>query len=186
MPPRPRNVAKILSDGDPHLLLVFYRSLFSPYEDGLIIADARGRDELRKAIEEAGAFVAPGPPMTLCTARLKVHGPKYSIQQSEVCTQDGWDKVMHGTFQWSAKSRPRVANVRGDEMGGWPGEATCAAIGEEHFPSKHRYVLQPELALPSVRCFPLRLNATDGRFGPLALQRSRRLWSKVAPGEPNC
>jgi len=102
---RRHNVAKILSDDDPSLLKIFYRSLHDPANDGLIIADSRPKPLLVKAFVDAGVFYAPDAWYSICTAPLKNAGPKYSTHAKARCDHGGWQKVANGFFR--AYSQPR-------------------------------------------------------------------------------
>lgn len=102
---RGMHLAKVLSDADPGLLVVFYRSLARPQTDGLIVADIRPKAELHRAFAQAGAFMAPATEYTVCKSLLKHGGPKYSLHQGAICSGGGWERLDHGVFRAYAKPR---------------------------------------------------------------------------------
>jgi len=93
------NVAKILSDDDPTLLKIFYRSLHDPTNDGLIIADSRPKPMLVKAFVDAGILFAPPAWHSICTSPLRRNGPKYSVHTKAQCNNGGWERVDGGFFR---------------------------------------------------------------------------------------
>lgn len=102
---RRQHTAKILSDNNPRLLTVFYRSLSNPAADGLIIADVRTEASLRQAFVRSAAFVVPTTQFTVCTADFPKGGPKYSIFKGNGCGTAGWEKLHGAHFQAYAKPR---------------------------------------------------------------------------------
>mmetsp|Transcript_7881 Transcript_7881/g.18422 ORF Transcript_7881/g.18422 Transcript_7881/m.18422 type:complete len:936 (+) Transcript_7881:134-2941(+) len=91
------NLAKMYPDPDePRLLIVFYRYLENPAEDGLIIADSRPASQVVKAFDQAGAFWAPPMAYSVCSAKI-AKGVKYGVNEGLTC-QCGWEKIKGGTF----------------------------------------------------------------------------------------
>merc|ERR1712232_27878 len=108
---RRRHLAKILKDLDddaPRMIVQFYRSLESPSEDGLIIADPRTPEALQEAFVRVGAFAAPPSDYRVCQSKLQ-NGHKYSIHEGSHCGGGGWEQVQGGGLR--AFARPREGFV---------------------------------------------------------------------------
>lgn len=103
------HLAKVLTAEEPEMLLTFYRSLASPADDGLIIADARPADEIREAFELMGAVLVPPTKHSVCASFLEQNGPKFSIHPTPTCSGAGWKAIKHGYFR--AYVRPRKGMV---------------------------------------------------------------------------
>lgn len=99
------HLAKIVSDENPSLLVAFYRSLNSPATDGLIIADPRPADIVRKAFVNTGDFLSPPAEYTICTSKLSAGSSdqKYSMQEGHMCG-NGWNHVQGATFWAHSKN----------------------------------------------------------------------------------
>jgi len=100
-----RNLAKIFDGGSSRLLVEFFRSMSSPEEDGMIIADPRRRAVIRSAFSNTKSFVSPPAEFSICTAPLKQRGPKYSVHQKPECAGGGWSKLDGGLFKGYSRSR---------------------------------------------------------------------------------
>jgi len=91
------NLAKMFPDpDDDRLLIIFYRYLANPAEDGLIIADARPASQVVKAFDQVSAFWAPPMAYSTCTSKI-AKGVKYGINEGLTC-QCGWEKIKGGKF----------------------------------------------------------------------------------------
>ncbi|CAE8583440.1 unnamed protein product, partial [Polarella glacialis] len=65
---RRRQLAKVFTDEDPRLLLIFLRSMQNPLLDGLIVADPRSKADLQRAFKNAHAFADPPTEYSVCTS----------------------------------------------------------------------------------------------------------------------
>ncbi|CAE8717839.1 unnamed protein product, partial [Polarella glacialis] len=108
---RRRQLAKVFTDADPRLLVVFLRSMQNPSTDGLIVADTRSKADLQRAFENVHAFADPPTEYSVCTSPLKKNGPKYSIHQGSGCGSSGWELVQGGVWRAYAKGRPGIEEV---------------------------------------------------------------------------
>merc|ERR1711959_788100 len=78
--------------------------------DGLIIADARSLEEIRKAFEDVNARVHAPTEYTICTSKLSNGELKYSMHQGPNCA-GGWDKLPGGTFWGFTSKKPGMQAV---------------------------------------------------------------------------
>lgn len=107
---RREHLAKVLSDAEPGLLIDFYRSLEDP-GDGLVVADSRASNAIKKAFKSSSAFVVPATVYTVCTASNSAGGPKYSVHQGLSCSSSGWQKISGGVFLARGKALPGMQAV---------------------------------------------------------------------------
>jgi len=96
-------LAKVLSDSSPHLLIQFYRSLVSPQDDALIVADSRSKPELQTAFSQTSAFSSPSTEFAVCKYALKKHGPKFSVREGSCAS--GWSELNGRSFRAFIKER---------------------------------------------------------------------------------
>merc|ERR1712232_530876 len=100
------HLAKIISDDNQALLLTFFRSLHSPGDDGLVIADSRTSTEIRDAFRNASAELVPPTPHSLCATVIEgTTIMKFSIHPKPKCSGAGWRGIKNGYFR--AYRRPR-------------------------------------------------------------------------------
>eukprot|EP00746_Dinoflagellata_sp_MGD_P001146 gnl/MRDRNA2_/MRDRNA2_102124_c0_seq1.p1 gnl/MRDRNA2_/MRDRNA2_102124_c0~~gnl/MRDRNA2_/MRDRNA2_102124_c0_seq1.p1 ORF type:complete len:941 (+),score=141.41 gnl/MRDRNA2_/MRDRNA2_102124_c0_seq1:231-3053(+) len=104
-------LAKTLTNADPRRLYTFYRSLKRPMDDGAVIADPRSDQDIREAFREARAYWVPPADFSICTAKLKSNGPKYSVHRSLSCKSNGWNEMQGGYFKAFAMSRKNFKKV---------------------------------------------------------------------------
>ncbi|CAE8687934.1 unnamed protein product [Polarella glacialis] len=110
---RRRQLAKVFTDEDPRLLLIFLGSMQNPLLDGLIVADPRSKADLRRAFKNAHAFADPPTEYSVCTSISREEGgpQKYRIYQGSACAAGDSELVRGGVWKAYARDRPGVEAV---------------------------------------------------------------------------
>jgi len=108
---RRHGFAKILSDEDPRLLTVYFRSLKNHQNDGLIVADPRKASDIRESYAQVKSFVTPPTEFGVCKSKLPKYGPKYSVHEGPSCSGGGWDPVEGGGFFAYTRKQPGLKPV---------------------------------------------------------------------------